>query len=286
MISVLGDATLMNKQCISMVGARNASLNGRKFAQKLASELGTKNQVIVSGLARGIDTASHNGALETGTIAVVAGGIDVIYPEENTGLYEQIKECGLIIAENKLGQKPYAQSFPKRNRIVSGLSKGVIVVEATMRSGSLITARLAGEQGRDVFAVPGHPLDPRAAGTNYLLRDGATIVRNAHDVLESLNDFTDQTMRESAPANNDFHTILAPELSKNFAQDLAQDNDIPQNSQEIVLNNLSFTPVSVDELIRACHLSIPVLQIILLELELAERIKRTPGNKVSLTQEG
>ncbi len=271
-ISVLGNPALMNKPCIAMVGARNASLNGRKFAQQIAFELGAKGQIVVSGLARGIDTASHDGALESGTIAVVAGGIDVVYPEENKGLYEQIKERGLVIAESALGQKPFAQSFPRRNRIVSGLSKGVVVVEATTRSGSLITARLAGEQGRDVFAVPGHPLDPRAAGPNKLLRDGATLVRNARDILEALSNFTGQNLREPAPVNDSFHAPLSDE------------EDMPQDAQEIILGHLSFTPLAVDELIRACHLSIPVLQTTLLELELAGRVKRTPGNKVSLLQ--
>lgn len=272
-ISVLGNTDLMKRSCIAMVGARNASLNGRKFAERLARDLGTQNQAVVSGLARGIDTAAHNGALETGTIAVVAGGIDVIYPEENAGLYEEIKKRGLVIAESPLGQKPFAQSFPRRNRIVSGLSKGVIVIEATMKSGSLITARLAGEQGRDVFAVPGHPLDPRAAGPNHLLRDGATLTRNARDILETLSNFTGHYLHEPKAANQ---SLEAPGLLE---------EETPQNAQEIILSHLSFNTVSVDELLRSCELSIPVVQTILLELELAGRIKRTPGNRVSLTQE-
>lgn len=270
--SYIGNPALMHRPCLAVVGARNASINGRKFAEKISAELGRQGQVIASGLARGIDTAAHQGALDTGTIAVVAGGIDVVYPEENLKLYEQIKETGLVIAESKLGQKPFAQSFPRRNRIVSGLSKGVVVVEATMRSGSLITARLAGEQGRDVFAVPGHPFDPRASGPNYLLRDGATLVRNAQDILDSLASPSELAMNEPKPVNDGFQPQVLSE------------EDVPQDAQEIVLGHLSFTPLAVDELIRACHLSIPVLQTILLELELAGRIKRTSGNKVSLTE--
>ena len=272
-ISYLGNPALMSKSCIAMVGARNASINGRKFALKLARDLGGLNQIIVSGLARGIDTAAHQGALPTGTIAVVAGGIDVVYPEENAKLYDEVKEQGLIIAESPFGQKPFAQSFPRRNRIVSGLSKGVIVVEATMRSGSLITARLAGEQGRDVYAVPGHPFDPRAQGTNHLLHQGATLARNAEDIMEMINDFSGQALQESPPPEESFHAP-APEA------------DIPANAQDRILEHLSFQPVSVDELIRSCQLSIPVVQTILLELELAGRIKRLPGGRVSLVQEG
>jgi len=273
-LSTLGNLELMNNSCIAIVGARNASLNGRKFATKLAGDLGTQGHTIVSGLARGIDTAAHQGALSTGTITVVAGGINVIYPEENAGLYNEIKERGLILTESPLGQKPFAQSFPRRNRIVSGLSKGVVVVEATMRSGSLITARIAGEQGRDVHAVPGHPLDPRAQGPNHLIRQGATLVRNAKDIMETLTDFSGSTLRGPSPSETPFH---GPVL---------EGSDIPSNAHEQLLEHLSFNAVSVDELIRACHLSIPVVQTILLELELAGRVKRMPGNKVSLIQEG
>lgn len=273
-ISILGNIKLAHKSCIAMVGARNASLNGRKFAEKLATELGQQGQTIVSGLARGIDTAAHMGSLASGTIAVVAGGIDVIYPEENTKLYEQIKEQGLIIAESPFGQVPFAQSFPRRNRIVSGLSKGVIVVEATMRSGSLITSRLAGEQGRDVYAVPGHPFDPRAAGPNHLLREGATLVRNAGDVLETLLSYSGNTLREPKPP------------SARFDGPVLNDNEKPENAADLVIEHLSFSPVPVDELIRACHLTIPVVQTILLEMELAGRVKRHAGNRVSLQQEG
>ena len=269
-LSVLGDLSLLNRSCVGVVGARNASLNGRKFAEKLARDLGQRGQVIASGLARGIDTAAHQGSLETGTIAVVAGGIDVIYPDENTKLYEDVAVRGAVVAESPFGQKPFAQSFPRRNRIVSGLSKGVAIVEATMRSGSLITARLAGEQGRDVYAVPGSPLDPRAAGPNHLIREGATLIRGADDVMEALLNFSGNALREPlfASTGYDFqaHSIENPDDS----------------ARETVLACLSFSPINIDELIRACHLTVSVVQTVLLELELAGRVRRLPGNRVSL----
>lgn len=272
-ISILGNPKYFSQSCIAMVGARNASLNGRKFAEKLARDLGDNNQIVVSGLARGIDTAAHIGALQTGTIAVVAGGIDIVYPEENKKLYDQIIEQGIIVAESPFGVAPIAQSFPRRNRIVSGLSKGVVVVEASMRSGSLITARLAGEQGRDVYAVPGHPFDPRASGTLHLIREGATLVRGADDILEAIRSFSGTGLREPKRPEPLFHGPLAEEP------------DRPENAHDRVLDQLSYTPVSVDELIRTCLLSIPVVQTVLLEMELAGRIKRHPGNRVSLIEE-
>lgn len=275
-ISVIGNTSLLNKSCVAIVGARNASLNGRKLASKLAADLGGRGQIVVSGLARGIDTAAHQGSLHTGTIAVVAGGINVVYPEENQGLYDEIREKGLVIAESALSAKPFAASFPRRNRIVSGLSKGVIVVEANTRSGSLITARMAGEQGRDVYAVPGSPLDPRASGPNHLIREGATLIRNADDVMEILMNFSGNSLRKP------------PTKIVNFTPpfDAKAYEDAPEDAQDIILSNLSFTPILVDELIRACHLTIAQLQSVLLELELAGRIKRLPGNRISLLDQG
>ena len=273
-LSVLGDASLLNRPCVGIVGARNASLNGRKFAQKLAYDLGTRGQIVVSGLARGIDTAAHHGAIETGTIAVVAGGVDVVYPEENQKLYEAIIEKGAVVAESKLGQKPYAAAFPRRNRIVSGLARGVVVVEATQRSGSLITARMAGEQGREVYAVPGSPLDPRAAGPNHLIREGAILVRGADDVLEGLLDFAGHGMREQfTPVD-----LLPGDLY--FSEDESDAALI-----DAVLPHLSFTPINVDELVRVCHVTVSNLQSALLDLELAGRIIRLPGGRVVLVEE-
>ncbi len=274
-LSVIGDIKLLNKSSIAIVGARNASINGRKFARKIAQDLGVRGQTIISGLARGIDTAAHEGSIETGTIAVVASGVDVVYPEENQKLYEEIAEKGLVIAESKLGAKPFAASFPRRNRIVSGISKGVIVVEATRKSGSLITARMAGEQGRDVYAVPGAPFDPRAAGPNHLIREGATLIRSADDVMEILMDFSGNSLREPPTSKANFTPPLHV-VNNN------ESTETPEIRQEKILSHLSFTPISVDELLRACHLTISSIQITLLELELAGRVKRLSGNRISL----
>lgn len=269
-LSVIGNPALMNRACVGMVGARNASLNGRKFAEILARDLGQAGQIVASGLARGIDTAAHQGSLPTGTIAVVAGGLDVIYPPENKALYAQIREQGLIVAESPFGAEPFAQSFPRRNRIISGLSQGIVVVEASLRSGSLITARMAGEQGRDVFAVPGHPLDPRAEGTNALLRDGAILVRGAEDVLADLGRYAGGGLRDGAMQR--FEPMEEPDL------DLPA-NDIGDLSAAI-LDQLSTLPVHVDDLIRAVSGAAGAVSGTLLTLELAGEIQRLPGNRV------
>ena len=188
LLGVIGHAHLLERTAIAVVGARNASLNGRRFARRLAGDLGSGGLLVVSGLARGIDSSAHEGALETGTAAVLAGGIDVVYPEEAAGLYADIRERGVLMSEMPPGTRPQARHFPRRNRLISGLSRGVVVVEASPRSGSLITARLALEQGREVFAVPGSPLDPRARGTNDLIRQGATLTESADDVFAVLNE--------------------------------------------------------------------------------------------------
>lgn len=274
-LSYVGNIDLVRPPCLAMVGARNASLNGRNFAKKLARELGENEQIIVSGLARGIDTAAHEGAIETGTIAVVAGGIDVVYPRENQNLYDDIKQRGLILAESPLGMEPIARHFPKRNRIVSGLSSGVVVIEATVKSGSLITARMAGEQGRDVYAVPGYPADPRSQGPNKLIKEGATLVQNAQDILDGLNDFSGTNMMQD---NRQTPSELAP----------ASPHHDEKQSEEIrneLLLQLSQMPSNIDELSRTCHVSIPELQVALLELELAGRLQRLPGNRVVLLDE-
>lgn len=276
-ITVLGNKDLLDRPCVAIVGSRNASLNGQKFAEKLAHDLGESGQIIASGLARGIDTAAHTGALNTGTIAVVAGGADIVYPQENQKLYEEIAQKGIIIAENPLGVPPRAQDFPRRNRIVSGLSSGVIVVEANTRSGSLITARLAGEQGRDVYAVPGHPMDPRAEGTNKLIREGAILVRNAKDVLEGIQNFTGLGFKDSAFSN----------FESQHANGLFEEPD-PQTFDDArgdLLPSLSFTPTDINELIRQTGIPVPLAQTVLLELELAGRVQRLPGNRVVLLNE-
>jgi DNA processing protein len=272
-LAILGNVRLLNRSCIGIVGARNASLNGRKFAEILARDLGAANHVIASGLARGIDTAAHEGSLATGTIAVVAGGIDVIYPPENKKLYDQIREQGIIIAESPFGQEPFAQSFPRRNRIISGLSQGVVVVEASLRSGSLITARMAAEQGRDVFAVPGHPLDPRAEGTNTLLRDGAILVRSAEDVLNDLGSFSANVLKDVAVSSYS----MEPEA---FMDHPANDLDDIADLGSAILDQLSAAPVHVDDLIRTLGGSTPAVSGSLLTLELAGQVQRLPGNRV------
>ncbi len=270
-LSYIGQRRLLRRPSIAIVGARNASAAGRKMTETLARDLGAAGQVVTSGLARGIDTAAHEGALETGTIAVVAGGIDIIYPPENASLYKRICEEGLVIAESPLGMEPLARHFPRRNRIVSGLSAGVVVVEATLNSGSLITARLAAEQGRDVYAVPGHPLDPRAEGPNRLIRDGAVLVSGAMDILQNLNAFTGRAFEEK------------PQFPW-IPQTPPEDDIPPEEVRDQILTTLSLTPLAVDELVRTCHLTIPVVQTILLELELAGRLQRLPGNRVVLVQ--
>lgn len=286
-ITVKGNKDLLGRSCVAIVGSRNASLNGRNFAEKLAHDLGEAGQVIASGLARGIDTAAHKGALKTGTIAVVAGGIDVIYPQENKDLYEDIATQGLIVAESPFGAAPRAQDFPRRNRIVSGLSSGVIVVEANIRSGSLITARLAAEQGRDVYAVPGHPMDSRAQGTNKLIRDGAILIRDAADVLDGLHNFTGLGFHDCGHSSFDFLPAASQPEHKEERKTEGSEVKVPDSAtfndaRQALLSALSFTPADINELIRHTELSVPLMQTVLLELELAGCVQRLAGNKVVL----
>jgi len=276
-VSVLGHPHLLKKRAIAMVGARNASLNGRRFAEKLARDLGEAGFLVVSGLARGIDTSAHVGALEAGTAAVVAGGIDIVYPEENRGLYQQIAERGVIIAESPIGTQPQARHFPRRNRIISGLSVGIVVVEAALKSGSLITARMAGEQGRDVFAVPGSPMDPRAGGTNQLLRDGAQLTETVDDIILNLTDSSSSELRE--PQGD----LFAPAPAMHLAIHL-DDNSFPK-VRDLIVECLGPSPVPVDELVRGCQLSASVVRSVLLELEVAGRVQWQPGNQVVLIQQ-
>jgi len=269
-LTIRGAVHLAAWPTVALVGARNASLNGRRFTEHLARDLGAAGFTVVSGLARGIDTAAHHAALATGTIAVMAGGLDVIYPQENTGLYRQIVEQGLIVAENPVGTQPQGRHFPRRNRIISGLSLGVVVVEAARKSGSLITARLAGEQGREVLAVPGSPLDPRAEGCNDLIHDGATLVRDARDIIPVLT-----TRHKPLAEPPRYAPPLAP-------PHLPPDEKMVADARVHLLESLSPTPVPVDDLIRDCQLSAPVVLTALLELEMAGRVERQPGNRVAL----
>ena len=274
-LTVLGRAELLSRPIVAIVGARNASAIGRRISRELAASLGEAGIVVVSGLARGIDAAAHLGALETGSVAVVAGGVDVVYPEENRGLHEALARQGAILAELPLGTEPQARHFPRRNRIISGMAFGVIVVEAAARSGSLITARCALDQGRDVFAVPGSPLDPRCRGCNDLLRRGAILTENAEDVLSQLaaqvrNAPPPPARLASIPTTTDW-----PRAEPTHP--IADDNGL-----DMVLERLGPTPVAVDELVRQCHLSAAAVATLLLELELAGRVERHPGNLVSL----
>jgi DNA processing protein len=267
-IALRGHAPLLHKRCIGIVGARNASLNGRKMAERLARDLGQQEFVIASGLARGIDTAAHQASVDTGTIAVLAGGVDVVYPEENRALYERLVNEGAILSDQPLGSEPRAQLFPKRNRLISGLSLGVIVVEAAKQSGSLITARMALEQGREVFAVPGSPLDPRANGTNDLLRQGAVLTEGAADVLSHIH---------SMP-----RVLAEPVMGFGEAPIEIMDESQLETARAKILENLSPSPVSVDELVRQCQLSPSLVLTVLLELELAGRVERQAGHQVAL----
>jgi len=273
LISVLGHPHLLTKAAVAVVGARNASLNGRKLAGTIARDLGTGGLLVVSGMARGIDAAAHEGALATGTAACVAGGVDVVYPRENQGIYDRLAAEGALVSEMPPGAQPQARHFPRRNRLISGICRGVLVVEATPRSGSLITARMALDQGREVFAVPGNPLDGRATGTNGLIREGAHLVETAKDIL----DF--------------FQTRRGPGASERKTFDFQSVSPDPVDEGEVakargpVLEALGYSSVTVDEIIRSCQLCPAVAQTVLLELELAGRLERQPGQRVSLLRE-
>lgn len=273
LISVKGHPHLLGKRAVAIVGARNASINGKRLAEMLARDLGAAGFVVVSGLARGIDASAHAGSLASGTAAVVAGGIDVVYPEENRALQERIAEQGAVVAECAIGTQPLARHFPRRNRIISGLALGVVVIEATLKSGSLITARVAGDQGRDVFAVPGSPLDPRSRGPNRLIRDGAAMVESVDDIVQALANTEARPLRE--PQSDLFSADRGIQVDEATVREIG----------ERLLESLSYTPVPVDELIRGCQLSASVVRIVLTELALAGRVQELSGNQVVLIQQ-
>jgi DNA processing protein len=259
-----GNLNLLDRQAVAIVGARNASAAACRFARGLAHDLGQQDIVVVSGLARGIDSAAHDGALETGTIGIVAGGIDVFYPPENEQRQKALYERGLVLAEMPPGTEPRARHFPYRNRIIAGISAGTVVVEAAPRSGSLITARLSAEAGREVMAVPGSPLDPRAQGCNQLIRDGATLVQNAADVVEAIRPF-ESRVRSAPTSYEPMHEPMNGDDALGVVEEL-----------------LGPSPVPVDEIIRLSGASSGAVQMALLELDLANRLDRHAGNKVSL----
>jgi len=261
-----GDFALLDKQAVGIVGARNASAAACRFARGLAHDLGQEGLAVVSGLARGIDAAAHDGAMETGTIGVVAGGIDVFYPPENEARQKAMFERGLVIAEMPPGTEPRARHFPYRNRIIAGLSAGTVVIEAAPKSGSLITARLAAEAGREVMAVPGSPLDPRAQGCNQLIRDGATLVQGAADVVETLRPLAAHV--QSARAS--------------FEMAVPEADEADGDARRLVEELLGPSPVPVDELVRLSGCPSGAVQLVLLELDLAGRLDRHAGGKVSL----
>lgn len=261
-----GDRALLARRTVAMVGARNASAAACRFARGLAADLGAAGIAIVSGLAHGIDTAAHQGSIGTGTIAVIASGIDIAFPPENAELQQRIAAEGLLLAEQPPGTEPRARHFPYRNRIIAGLALGTVVVEAAPRSGSLITARLAAEMGRDVMAVPGSPLDPRAQGCNLLIREGAILVQSAADILEQIGPI-------------DPRAVADPR--RGYAAD-PPGGDASAAERAAILALLGPTPVPVDELVRQAGVPPGTVQLILLELELAGRLERHAGGRASL----
>jgi DNA processing protein len=278
---VCGDVRHLSRPAIAIVGARNASSLGERMARKLAQDLGAAGFATVSGLARGIDAAVHAATLGTGTVAVLAGGVDVAYPTENAALLTRIAQQGVVVSEQPMGLNPQARHFPRRNRIVSGLGTGLVVVEAAARSGSLITARLAAEQGRDVMAVPGHPFDARASGCNLLLRDGATLVRGVDDVIEVL---AQPSIRSVDPATTP-RTALRPDAgnSRSGKSGPAPKPDALRDHAAAIMARLGPTPLPEDQLIRDLALSATQVAPMLMELELDGRIQRHAGGMVSRT---
>lgn len=264
-LTVRGNAAFASQTCIAIVGARNASAAACRFARELATGLSRQGVIVVSGLARGIDTNAHAGSLDGGTIGVIASGIDIAYPPENAALQDAVAERGLLIAEQPPGREPLARHFPYRNRIIAGMSVGTVVVEAAPKSGSLITARLANEAGREVMAVPGSPLDPRAQGCNQLIRDGATLIQNAADVLDTIRPISGHVAQRTF----DFES-----------EPLAGDPSEAERRE--ILGLLSPVPVTTDEIVRQAECAPALVQLVLLELELAGRLERHAGGRVSL----
>ncbi|HSX56932.1 MAG TPA: DNA-processing protein DprA [Sphingomonas sp.] len=262
---VRGDTGLARRPCVAMVGARNASAAACRFARQLALGLAEAGATIVSGLARGIDTAAHHGSIAGGTVGVIASGIDIAFPPENRALQERVAVEGLLLAEQPPGAEPLARHFPSRNRIIAGLAQGTVVVEAAPRSGSLITARIAAEAGREVMAVPGSPLDPRAQGCNLLIREGATLVQTVEDILEAIRPIDARSVR--SPVSD-------------FASEPAGEPGDAERRR--IAGLLGPVAVQVDELIRQAGLPAAVVQLVLLELELAGRLERHAGGRVSL----
>ena len=275
-LTIKGRMDLLDSKCIGIVGARNASSNGCSMAQSLAMQLGGHGYTIVSGLAKGIDASSHVAALKRGTVGVIACGIDNVYPKENKRIHDLLYKEGLVVTEYAIGQSPISKHFPQRNRIISGLSIGVVVVEAAKRSGTLITARLALEQGREVFAVPGSPLDPRCQGTNQLIKNGAILVESVEDIIYGI---------ERLGLADDGDTTLSDQ-SAGFSSSkfkMPTDNEM-RKYRDFMMTKLSYSPISVHSIIKDVADEIParIVNLILLELELAGSLERNYWNCVSL----
>lgn len=266
-LSVIGNLALLNKPSISIVGARNASLAGKIFARKIALELGQTGFIIVSGMARGIDGAAHEASIPTGSIAVLAEGADVVYPTENEYIYRELEKHGTIVSEMPLGTNIDATLFPRRNRIIAGLSHGVVLIEAAAHSGSLITAQYALDSGKEIFAVPGWPADPRARGCNLLIKQGATLVESADDVLESMGRFLPSKSQQRALRNEKPNaTCQPPEMTP---------------LKESILCELSSIPVSIEALYQSQDCDLPTLLSAVTELEMAGAIQRYPNGNIS-----
>lgn len=264
---IKGDHKLLYTQSLAIVGSRNASLNGIKFTRDVSSDLGASGLNIISGLAQGIDTAAHQGSLDTGTIAVLGGGVDIVYPKENAGLHNLIGEQGLLVSEFPFGTPPTAHHFPRRNRIIAGLSSGVLVVEARHQSGSMITANYANDFGRDIFAVPGFPYDPRSEGPNQLIMNGAYLVRNASDIIDHLSIHLD--------------LVKSFDPKKYFPTPGPEVRSLSEMKSK-VLDLLSTTSTDIDLIIQHTGLSAAYVWDVILELELSGKLERLSGNKVSL----
>ena len=284
---VAGKTDLLLQPTCAIVGSRNSSANGKRFARDVAKGLGQSGWLIASGLARGIDTAAHEASLDQGTIAVIATGLDVIYPPENADLHAQIASDGCVVSEMPPGTQPRAELFPRRNRIIAGLAAGVVVIEAAMRSGSLITARLANEIGRDVFSVPGSPFDPRSEGTNRLIQDGAMLVtspRDVLDVLERSHLYAQGPGRDNQP--------LCPTVSgtgghrmedrSSTGTSLSDKLKVDDSHRQTVIDLLGPDPVEVDVVVRESGLPSRLVQMVIMELDLTGRLERHPGQRVSL----
>ena len=270
-LTAIGNTDLLNKKVVSVIGTRNSSFNGYKFAQDISNQLGRNNFIVSSGMARGIDTAAHLGALKNGTIAVLAGGVDHIYPKSNTNLYKQICEQGVIISELECGFVPRGGNFPQRNRIISGISMGTAVIEATVKSGTLITARFALEHNREVFAVPGPPYDTRHQGTNRLIKDGAIMLLSHNDILQEFGNSKSDLLNF---AENDEGVIEQEKLIPG--------DSILRDAEDLLLNKINFVPITIEEIIQQCEeVSIQAINVVLTQLELTDKIENKNG-KISL----